>query len=180
MIDYADLSESLASQTEPDTDKLVYNSANVLHYLISVDLLIKILDENYSDLINDFHIAKKKIQSYRNEQFLTIPGVKFELFFNSLFLFAENLLLFNTDRSEEFAPIKNGDEATSDNPRIAREIMSKLFKSQLKKTNVEFSDKDPLEINFLDSYDGENLSHLLEKGKIIIGEKGLFMNSQNE
>ena len=152
----------------------------MLHYLISVDLLIKILDENYSDLINDFHIAKKKIQSYRNEQFLTIPGVKFELFFNSLFLFAENLLLFNIDRSEEFAPIKNGDEATSDNPRIAREIMSKLFKSWLKKAKVEFSDNDPLEINFLDSYDGENLSHLLEKGKIIIGEKGLFLNSQNE
>ena len=61
MIDYADLSESLATQTEPYTDKLVYNSANVLNYLISVDLLMKILDENYSDLINDFHIAKKKI-----------------------------------------------------------------------------------------------------------------------
>ena len=76
------------------------------------------------------------------------------------------MLLFNTDRSEEFAPIKNGDEATSDNPRIAREIMSKLFKSWLKKANVEFSDNDPLEINFLDSYDGENLSHLQEIGKI--------------
>jgi UDP-N-acetylglucosamine/UDP-N-acetylgalactosamine diphosphorylase len=73
---------------------------------------MKILDENYSDLINDFHIAKKKIQSYNNGQPVTVSGVKFELFFNSLFLFAENLLLFNIDRSEEFAPIKNGDDAT--------------------------------------------------------------------
>ena len=137
---------------------------------------MKILDENYLDLINDFHIAKKKIQSYSNEQFLTIPGVKFELFFNSLFLFAENLLLFNTNRSEEFAPIKNGDEAISDNPRIARQIMSDLFKSWLRRAKVEYSDDDPLEINFLDSYDGENLSHLKEKGTIIIGEKGLFLD----
>ena len=41
---------------------------------------------------------------------------------------------------------------------------------------MEFSDKDPLEINFLDSYDGENLSHLQEKGKIFIGEKGYFLD----
>ena len=107
---------------------------------------------------------------------MTIPGVKFELFFNSLFLFADNLLLFNTNRSEEFAPIKNGDEAISDNPRIARQIMSDLFKSWLRRAKVEYSDDDPWEINFLDSYDGENLSHLKEKGTIIIGEKGLFLD----
>lgn len=185
MIDYADLNETLATLTEPNSDKLVYNASNMLHYLISVDLLMKILDENYSDLINDFHIAKKKIPEFNfnsqstEEKFVNIPGVKFELFFNSLFLFAENLLLFSIDRSEEFAPIKNPDEANSDNPRIAREIMSRLFKKWLSKSNVEFDDNEndgPLEINFLDSYDGENLVHLQKKGKITVGEKGLFLD----
>jgi len=193
MIDYADLNETLATLTEPNSDKLVYNASNMLHYLISVELLMKILDENYADLINDFHIAKKKIPSFNfkgkikndndkdneGEKFVNIPGVKFELFFNSLFLFAENLLLFSIDRSEEFAPIKNPDEANSDNPRIAREIMSRLFKNWLKKANVEFDDNGksgPLEINFLDSFDGEDLSHLQKNGKIIIGEKGLFLD----
>ena len=34
-----------------------------------------------------------------------------------------------------------------------------------------------LEINFLDSYDGENLSHLQELAKIDIGENGLFLDN---
>ena len=38
--------------------------------------------------------------------------------------------------------------------------MSKLFKSWLKKANMEFNDNDPLEINLIDSYDGENLNHI--------------------
>jgi UDP-N-acetylglucosamine/UDP-N-acetylgalactosamine diphosphorylase len=194
IIDYADLNENLATLTEPNSDKLVYNASNILNYLISVDLLIKILNENYKDLINDFHIAKKKIQSYNynfnnnfhndneneDNKFINIPGIKFELFFNSLFLFAENLLLFSIDRNEEFAPIKNPDNSNYDNPRIAREIMSKLFKNWLRKSNIEFDDdngkNDPFEINFLESYDGENLIQLQKKGKIIIGEKGLFLD----
>jgi len=170
MIDYAELEDSLASLRDKDfPEKLVFRASNILHYLISVDMLQKILNENYNELINDFHIAKKKITcyDYKNldesqcRKFSSTSGVKFELFFNSIFLFAEDLMLYEVDRFEEFAPVKNNDDATTDNPKTTRQIMSNLFKKWLNRAGVHFKDNERndgmLEISFLRSYDGENL-----------------------
>jgi len=173
MIDYAELDESYCNLTENDNpEKLLFRASNMLHYLISVDLLQKILNEDYNELISDFHIANKNIRCYNNlykndvEKFISKPGLKFELFFNSVFSFADDLMLYEVDRSEEFAPIKNSDQASVDNPRITKQIMSKLFKKWLLQSKIDFKDYENkeglLEISFLKSYDGENLEELKE------------------
>ncbi len=172
MIDYAELDENLSNLREKNSpEKLVFRASNILNYLISVNMLEKILNENYQDLINDFHIAKKNIPCYElkkdgniiHERLSTTHGLKFELFFNSVFLFADDLLLFEVMRLEEFAPVKNNDQAATDNPRITKQLMSNLFKRWLKNTGKDFKDNENLngllEISFLRSYDGENLDN---------------------
>lgn len=171
MIDYAELDENLSNLRDKDCpEKLVFRASNILNYLISVDMLQKILNENYQDLINDFHIAKKNISCYQfkkegdtiSESLSTTPGLKFELFFNSVFLFANDLLLFEVNRLEEFAPVKNNDQAATDNPKITKELMSRLFKKWLINSGKNFKDNENqnglLEISFLKSFDGENLN----------------------
>ena len=171
MIDYADLNEDLSNLRETNSDKLVYRASNILNYLISVETLDKVLNnpKNFQELINDFHIAKKNIvcYDYKNnlyeKKFSTVPGLKFELFFNTIFIFSDDLLLFEVNRLEEFSPVKNGEEALTDNPRTTRQMMSDLFKVWLSKAGVEYKDNQQrneiLEISFLRSYEGENLDN---------------------
>ena len=89
----------------------------------------------YLELINEFHLSKKKIPCVKINDDNTIVstiinGVKFELFFNSIFKFADSdgLLLYEVNREDEFAPIKNPEESANDNPRTARQMMTNLFK----------------------------------------------------
>ena len=76
-------------------------------------------------LINEFHILKKKFNCcYFNKEkndFEVInnkDGLKFEIFFNSIFEFAEKegLLLFEIEEKDEFAPVKNHDGENSNTP----------------------------------------------------------------
>jgi UDP-N-acetylglucosamine/UDP-N-acetylgalactosamine diphosphorylase len=166
MMDYVDTPKHLCEQKNEQTGELVYKASNILNYLISVKLLNKILldEEKYNQLINEFHISKKKIICYdsaKNEE-TTLTGLKFELFFNSIFQFADDkgLLLLEVNRNEEFAPVKNSDDAPNDNPRITRKMMSDLFKKwfinsggsfNIKKESEEFL----FELPFSYTYDGE-------------------------
>ncbi len=126
-------------------------------------------DTKYNELIYQFNYARKKIDSYDLEagKEVKVEGIKFEIFFNSIFTFSESeMVLLETDRNEEFAPIKNADPAPNDTPISSRRIMSNLFKKWLGDKGIKESEKDSenlLEISFIKSYSGENLSELSSK-----------------
>ena len=71
---------------------------------------------------NDFEVINNK------------DGLKFEIFFNSIFEFAEKegLLLFEIEEKDEFAPVKNHDGENSNTPSLTRIKMSNLFKKWYK------------------------------------------------
>jgi hypothetical protein len=99
----------------------------MLNCLISVNLLNKIFsnEEQYNQLINEFHISKKQFPCYdvtKNEK-TTLTGLKFELLFNSIFQFADDsgLLLLKEKSYEEFTP---------DNPRKIMSIKKWLIKAE--------------------------------------------------
>jgi UDP-N-acetylglucosamine/UDP-N-acetylgalactosamine diphosphorylase len=169
MIDYADMPKEL-TELRNEYGDLVYRGGNILNYLINTKLLNEILldKEKYQELINEFHIGKKKIPSViirdKKVERTTTPGVKFELFFNSIFQFCDEkgMLLMEVDRNKEFAPVKNGENSTNDNPRTARNLMTELFKEWYKKSGglMNYLDERPdglVEISFLLSYNGEGL-----------------------
>jgi UDP-N-acetylglucosamine/UDP-N-acetylgalactosamine diphosphorylase len=177
MMDYGDMPKDLTTLRDEE-GQLVYRGGNILNYLISVKLLNNVLlDEiKYDELISEFHISKKNIpcvkiktdQNIKEVVHTASPGVKFELFFNSIFKFAsENgLLLLEVEREEEFAPVKNSDDSQNDNPRTCKRMMTNLFSEWYKISGgkINFDDQNEklqseylLEIDYLLSYNGENI-----------------------
>ena len=137
-------------------------------------------EKKYLTLINDFHSAKKSIESFdvTDSTIKKINGIKFELFINSVFQYCEtDFLLFGVDRNEEFAPVKNHpDTSKVDNPTTARDLMTQLFKKWLEKAGgkVILTENSKLEISFRKSYDGENLEEY--KDKVIEVKDQLFIS----
>jgi UDP-N-acetylglucosamine/UDP-N-acetylgalactosamine diphosphorylase len=170
MLDYMEIPNELKYKKRDNGD-LFYNTCNILDYLISVNFLKKVLldDEKMKVLISEFHILKKKFNCcYFNKEkndFEVInnkDGLKFEIFFNSIFEFAEKegLLLFETEEKNEFSPVKNHDGEKSNTPSLTRIKMSNVFKKWFKENGGEILNDDEnkiLEISFLNSYDGKNL-----------------------
>lgn len=173
MMDYMDIPKHLTEKKDK-SDNLVYRGGNILNYLIGIKILNEILldDKRYLELISEFHVGKKKIpgvtlNSNRNDigpVNKLIDGVKFELFFNSIFKFADDkgLLLLEVNRNE-FAPVKNDEKSITDNPRTARELMTESFLDWYVKSGgvvnhiEETNDNLKLEISYLLSFNGENL-----------------------
>lgn len=167
MLDYMEIPDSLKNLRNNDGD-LVYNASNILDYLISVSFLKKILADEvkFKELINQFHLLKKKFNGcyIENGSVITkqVDGIKFEIFFNSIFEFAERegLLLFEIERDDEFAPVKNKDGEITNTPTVTRIKMSNLFKKWYRAAGGEIINDDEsnlLEISFLLSFDGKDL-----------------------
>lgn len=168
MLDYMEVPAELREKRRDNGD-LVYNASNILDYLISVNFLDKILNDEsrFKELINEFHILKKKFnacyvdEKEKNVKYVKdVDGLKFEIFFNSIFEFAEKegLLLLEIKREEEFAPIKNKDGETSNTPTITRMKMSNFFKTKYKQVGGEIindSNDKILEFSLLINFDGE-------------------------
>jgi UDP-N-acetylglucosamine/UDP-N-acetylgalactosamine diphosphorylase len=185
MMDYGDMPKDLTELTEDG--RLVYRGGNILNYMISVKLLNDVLleESQYDDLISEFHISKKNIpctlienEEIKNNQIS--QGIKFELFFNSIFKFAKEsgLLLLEVEREEEFGPVKNSEQSENDNPETCRNLMTKLFlkwyhnsggvlknnedeilvlEDEVTKKNLISKFIKKFEISYLLSYDGENI-----------------------
>jgi UDP-N-acetylglucosamine/UDP-N-acetylgalactosamine diphosphorylase len=175
MLDYMEMPDEIKSlridNNNNNNSDLVYKASNILDYLISVKFLKKVLlDENmFKKLIKEFHILKKKFNAcylknnsneyeYKNN----ITGLKFEIFFNSIFEFAENegLLLFEVEEENEFAPVKNNNNEKTNNPNLTRIKISNLCKKWYKKSGgiIENDDDNKiLEISFLLCYDWDDV-----------------------
>ena len=195
MLDYMEIPNELKYKKRDNGD-LFYNTCNILDYLISVNFLKKVLldDEKMKVLISEFHILKKKFNCcYFNKEkndFEVInnkDGLKFEIFFNSIFEFAEKegLLLFEIEEKDEFAPVKNHDGENSNTPSLTRIKMSNLFKKWYKENGGEILNDDEkkiLEISFLCSYDGNNLfsnSQIPKSIDMSKVEDGIYFKNSN-
>ena len=170
MLDYMEMPEKL-KYAKLDNGDLVYNAANILDYLISVDFLKKAMyeEENIKKLLNSFHHIKKKMNCvvYNNEKKIfeekkDYEFNKYEMFLNSIFEFSnkDGLLLLEIDENDEFAPVKNDETKDKCTAATARLQMSNLCKKWYKENGGEILNDSPkkyLEISFLESYDGTDL-----------------------
>lgn len=199
MLDYMEVPAELREKRRDNGD-LVYNASNILDYLISVNFLDKILNDEakFKELINEFHILKKKFNAcYIDEKekkinyVKDIDGLKFEIFFNSIFEFAEKegLLLLEVKREDEFVPIKNKDGESSNTPSITRMKMSNFFKKKYKEIGGEIlndSSEKMLEFSLLINFDGETNHTFFSKHpyipkKIDLSnyEKGVYFKNED-
>ena len=125
VIEYSDLPETLARQTNPD-GSLKFNAGSIAIHALRVSFIERL--NAGGQLRLPWHRAEKKV-SYVDEHGQTIKpekpnAVKLEQFVFDAIPLAGNPLVYTTERAEEFSPVKNatGDDspATSKRDQIRR------------------------------------------------------------
>ncbi|MEQ8850227.1 MAG: UDPGP type 1 family protein [Phycisphaerales bacterium] len=109
VIEYSDLPEALAKETRAD-GSIRFNAGSIAIHAISVDFIGKLASDAAYEL--PFHRAVKKVAHVDAETGEAIEpaepnAVKLERFIFDAIPLAESSIVYETDRVEEFAPIKN-------------------------------------------------------------------------
>ncbi|MFG0305524.1 MAG: UTP--glucose-1-phosphate uridylyltransferase [Phycisphaerales bacterium JB040] len=109
VIEYSDLPEGLARQTDADGG-LVFNAGSIAIHAMSVEFVEKL--ESDPEFALPFHRAVKKIPHVDPDTGEKVDpvepnGVKLERFVFDAIPLAESSIVYETDRVEEFAPVKN-------------------------------------------------------------------------
>ena len=107
IIEYSDLPDELAKQTDPD-GSLAFKLGSIAIHIISTDFIESINSEGFS---LPLHKAVKKIPYIDEQGNLINPtepnGVKLESFIFDAVPMATNSIILETIREQEFAPVKN-------------------------------------------------------------------------
>jgi len=109
VIEYSDLDESLAKQTETD-GRLSFNAGSIAIHAIGVAFIERVLGD--ADAALPFHRAIKKVAHFDIETGRPVVpetnnAVKLEKFVFDAIPIAKQSIVMETDRIEEFAPVKN-------------------------------------------------------------------------
>src|SRR6185437_6587792 len=108
VIEYSDLPEELARQTNPD-GSLRFNSGSIAIHALRVSFIDRLNHSGKLDL--PWHRADKKVPYVDEQGNLVKPdkpnAVKLEQFVFDAIPLAKNALVYTTDRGEEFSPVKN-------------------------------------------------------------------------
>ncbi|MCH2145564.1 MAG: UDPGP type 1 family protein [Phycisphaerales bacterium] len=116
VIEYSDLPEELATAREPD-GSLRFLAGSIAIHALSVDFIARLTSED-SELALPLHQARKKVPYVETSDGGRIEptspnATKLELFIFDAVPLASRSLVWETDRVEEFAPIKNAEGSDS-------------------------------------------------------------------
>jgi UDP-N-acetylglucosamine/UDP-N-acetylgalactosamine diphosphorylase len=177
MIEYSDLPEELARQTDADGRPRLWAGNPAIH-VFDRDFLARM---TLGDGRMPFHLARKKVPYLDDNGKLVQPerenALKFELFIFDVLPLAERWLLVETSREEEFAPLKNAKGA--DSAEAVAQAMTRLAAEWLKAAGVavpRWPDGNPavaLEISPLLALDAGELAARLKKPITINGPQYL-------
>src|SRR5690606_10416525 len=119
VIEYSDLPEELARQTNPD-GSLRFNAGSIAIHALRVSFLERL--NQGRELKLPWPRAEKKVEHVDDQGVLIKPdqpnAVKLEQFVFDAIPLAENPIVYETDRAEEFSPVKNAEGA--DSPATSR------------------------------------------------------------
>ncbi len=115
VVEYSDLPAELAAMTNPD-GSLVYSAGSIAVHILGVEFVERLNTDARLDL--PYHRADKKIPCIDPETGEPVNptgnnGVKLERFVFDALPMCERSIVLETDRTEEFAPIKNATGADS-------------------------------------------------------------------
>lgn len=142
----------------PDGEEEAYKLGNTGLQCYRIDLI-----ERASNAELPYHIACKK-EKLINEAGEQVMGDvrKFERFVFDALEYAENVVLFECKREEEFAPIKNPPGSEFDSPDTARDLVIALHKKWAADVGIKFEGEGPFEFRPETTYAGEGLEHMAD------------------
>jgi UDP-N-acetylglucosamine/UDP-N-acetylgalactosamine diphosphorylase len=173
MIEYSDLPESLARQTDERGRLRIWAGSPAIH-VFDVEFLRRMVGEGVKI---PFHVAQKKVPYLDANGSVVRPdkenALKFELFIFDVLPLAERCTVVETSRREEFMPLKNASGA--DSPEAVRQAQSDLFADWLERAGVKVprradgSAAVALEVSPLFAPDAEELAAKVDRSLRIDG-----------
>jgi len=175
MIEYSDLPEALARQTDAQGRLRIWAGSPAIH-IFDVDFLGRMVGDGVKI---PFHVAKKKVPHLDADGSLVQPAqenaLKFELFIFDVLPLAQTCTVVETSRREEFVPLKNAEGA--DSPATVRQAQSDLAADWLERAGVRVprradgSAAVPLEISPLFALDAEELAAKVDRSMKVDGPR---------
>ena len=167
VIEYSDLPESAARQTNPDGSLKLW-AGNLAVHVFDVPFLARVADQPGA---LPFHVARKKVPCIdelgRPMEPAAPNALRFERFIFDLLPAAENALVVEADPTEAFAPVKNSDSEATDNPSTARRAMVQQAQRRLSEAGVEVRPEVAVEINPLWALDAEEIRSKWQPGTVV-------------
>lgn len=138
VVEYSDLPQELAERRDADGE-LVFRSGSIAIHLLATSFVKKVGAGESGDAVAlPFHRANKKVPTVDESGQPVKPespnGVKFEMFVFDALPFAENPLVIETRREDEFSPVKNAEGL--DSPATCRNDQLKQFARWLEAAGV--------------------------------------------
>jgi UDP-N-acetylglucosamine/UDP-N-acetylgalactosamine diphosphorylase len=174
MIEYSDLPEHLARQTDEQGRLRLWAGSPAIH-IFAVDFLKRLTQ---GQLCIPFHLARKKVPYLDETGKLVQPSrenaLKFEMFIFDVLPLADRWTVVETSRREEFVPLKNA--TGPDSPESVRQAISNLAGHWLEKAGIQVPRKPsgdvavPLEIGPLYALDAEELAAKVDRKLRIEGQ----------
>jgi UDP-N-acetylglucosamine/UDP-N-acetylgalactosamine diphosphorylase len=173
MIEYSDLPEALARQTDEQGRLRIWAGSPAIH-IFDVEFLRRMVGEGVKI---PFHVAKKKVPYLDANGTVVQPtqenALKFELFIFDVLPLAETCTVVETTRREEFVPLKNATGA--DSPETVRQAQSDLVADWLGRAGVKAPRRTDgsaavaLEVSPLYALDAEELAAKVDRSLKIEG-----------
>ncbi len=142
VIEYSDLPESLATQTNPD-GSLRFNAGSIAIHALRVSFIQRLNEGGRLRL--PWHRAEKKVPAVDEHGQITKPdrpnAVKLEQFVFDAIPLAKDAMVYTTDRAEEFSPVKNAEG--SDSPETCRRDQIRRAARWLREAGVEIPYRGP-------------------------------------
>jgi UDP-N-acetylglucosamine pyrophosphorylase len=124
----SDLPADLTNATEPD-GQLRFRAGSIAIHVFSRGLVERMGKSDDPALSLPFHLAKKKVPSVDDNGQPLEPsqpnGIKFEMFVFDALPFAQNPVIVETAREDEFSPVKNAEG--TDSPQTCRDDQLRQF-----------------------------------------------------
>lgn len=153
IVEYSDMPEDKL-RMKNSQGELAYAAGSPAIHLFSLLFIEKLTGAGGISL--PYHTAQKEIKILKDKSYTPVKGYKFEKFVFDALPLAQKDLIMETDRNEEFAPIKNAKGI--DSPESAAELMSNLYRSWLEAAGIKIPKKVKIiEISPLLSFDGSDL-----------------------
>jgi len=172
ILEYIEIPKALA-ETSDENGKLIYSAGNICNHYINFSFLVK---EILPNLMKTYHLARKKLTfldptSREVIHPISNNGYKLEMYIFDVFPLANNWIVMEVNREDEFAPVKNEPGNPADSPDTAKKLLSQQAIRWLEAVGAKIEDKSSMldkiiEISPTLSYEGEGLECF--KDQIII------------
>jgi UDP-N-acetylglucosamine/UDP-N-acetylgalactosamine diphosphorylase len=173
IIEYSDLPPELAKQTDSHGRLRIWAGSPAIH-IFDIEFLRRMAAEKEK---TPFHTARKRVPYLDRSWTLVQPekenALKFERFIFDVLPSAERWTVVESDRREEFVPLKNG--SGPDSPPLVRQGQSDLAADWLERAGVpvprrmDGSAAERLEISPLYALDAEELAGKVDRSLRIEG-----------